>query len=96
MKTYISKPFSAIQINKNTVEEAQRILPESFVFYGIENGNKRFEEDLSSFFEIGGFLYFNKKTYRIYNNDWVIKRHDTFEVVNQEYFEKNFIEIPGF
>ena len=98
MKMYIAKPFEAIQITNGTVKKAIEKLPENFVFYGLNTCNgisqKEYDDDLEKYSKVGGYFYFNKKTYKIYNGDWVVKRKDCYEVVNDDYFKANFIEIP--
>lgn len=95
---YIAKPFQAVQIMPNTVEEAMKILPDNFVFYGLkqENGQtqKEYDDNLKKYQMVGGFFYFNKKTEKIYNGDWIIIRKERFEIVNDDYFKANFVEIP--
>lgn len=99
MKFYIAKPFQAVQILPETVRHAIEILPENFVFYGLKTENGIEEKDYDDLVidkhqKVGGFLYFNKKTIKIFNSDWVIKRKDIYEIVNDDYFKANFIEIP--
>jgi hypothetical protein len=98
MKTYIAKPFEAIQINPQNIKNAIQVLPENFVFYGLNTDNgllqKEYDDDLEKYLKVGGYFYFNKKTEKIYNGDWVIKRKDRYEIVNDDYFKTNFIEIP--
>jgi hypothetical protein len=98
MKMYIAKPFEAIQIKPDTIKKAIEILPENFVFYGLNThsgvSQKEYDDDLEKYSKVGGYFYFNKKTYKIYNGDWVVKRKDCYEVVNDNYFKTNFIEIP--
>jgi hypothetical protein len=98
MKTYIAKPFEAIQINSQNIKRAIEVLPENFVFYGLNTNNgalqKEYDDDLEQYSKVGGYFYFNKNTHKIYNGDWVIKRKDRYEIVNDDYFKANFIEIP--
>jgi hypothetical protein len=95
---YIAKPFQAIQILPETVEDAMKILPDNFVFYGLKkidlNYQKEFDDDLKQYKMVGGYFYFNKKTEKIFNGDWIIIRKERFEIVNDDYFKANFIEIP--
>lgn len=71
---------------------------EKFVFYGIEQINgvdqKIFDDDLSSFSKVGGFFYHKKEVKVIVESEWIIKRKDIFEIVNDEYFKNNFVQIP--
>ena len=98
MKFYIAKPFEAIQILPENIKKAIEILPENFVFYGLTTvmdvHQKEYDEDLEKYQKVGGYFYFNKKTEKIYNGDWIIKRKDRYEIVNDDYFKANFLEIP--
>lgn len=98
LKFYIAKPFQAVQIVPETVENAMKILPDNFVFYGLNNFDgktqKEYDDYLSKYKMVGGFYYFNKKTEKIYNGDWIIIRKEKFEIVNNDYFIANFMEIP--
>lgn len=98
LKFYFAKPFQAIQILPETVEDAIKILPDNFVFYGLKNVNgefqKEYDDNLSKYRIVGGYFYHNKKTEKIYNGDWIIIRKDCFEIVNNDYFKNNFLEIP--
>lgn len=96
---YVAKPFQAVQIIPETVEEAIKILPDNFVFYGLIKNNhdqfqKEYDDNLKKYQMVGGYFYFNKKTEKIYNGDWIIIRKERFEIVNDDYFKANFIEIP--
>ena len=99
MQLYVQKPCEAVQFNKTNLSKIVSFLPEErFVFYGIETLNgkeqKVFDDDLSTFSKIGGFLYYNKETKIIQENDWVIKRKNIYEVLSNDYFLENFILIP--
>lgn len=98
LKFYIAKPFQAIQILPETIDETIKILPDNFVFYGLKSVNgelqKEYDDNLKNYVKVGGYFYHNKKTEKIYNGDWVIIRKDRFEIVNDDYFKTNFIEIP--
>ena len=99
MKHYIAKPFQAIQILPEVINDAVKILPDNFVFYGlnkigVDQFQKEFDDDLKKYKMVGGYFYFNKKTEKIYNGDWIILRKEKFEIVNDDYFKANFIEIP--
>ena len=99
MQLYVQKPCEAIQFNKSNLDKIVSFLPEErFIFYGIETINgkeqKIFDDDLSPFKKIGGFLYYNRETKLIQENDWVIKRKNIYEVLNNSYFTENFVLIP--
>jgi hypothetical protein len=96
---YIAKPFQAIQILPETVEDAMKILPDNFVFYGlnrigVDQFQKEYDDNLKKYQMVGGYFYFNKKTEKIFNGDWIVIRKERFEIVNDDYFKANFIEIP--
>lgn len=98
MNFYIAKPFQAIQVLPENIDKVINILPESFVFFGINmegrTEQKEYDDDLKKYKKIGGFFYHNKKTEKIYHSDWVIIRKEKFEIVKNDYFEANFVEIP--
>ena len=99
MNLYIAKPFEAVQFSKSNIQQILSFLPEErFVFFGITilNGKEQkvFDDDLSGFSKIGGFLYYNKETKLILENDWIIKRKNTYEILNNDYFTDNFMQIP--
>lgn len=94
-KWYLAKPFQAIVVNKNTVNELSKELEKQFVFYGLdENGNKCYDDDCSIYNKVGGYLYLKGiGTKKINDGDYIILRHENFDIVTQEYFKKNFIEL---
>jgi hypothetical protein len=99
MNLYVQKPCEAIQLNKETVQKIIEIFPEEkFVFFGIEiiNGiqQKVFDDNLSKFNHVGGFFYHKKEVKVIFESEWIIKRKDIFEIVNDNYFKSNFVQIP--
>ena len=99
MNLYVQKPCEAIQLSKENIKKIMEVLPEEkFVFFGIEvidfKDQKVFDEDLSSFQRVGGFLYHNREVKTIYDGEWIIKRKDEYEFMNNEYFTTNFIQIP--
>lgn len=100
MKSYIGKPFQAIQLNRQNIREIVTSLPEHFVFYGInsDSGIKEFGEidELETYNVLGGYYYHGKAMRKIFNGDWIIARKDEFDFINSDYFEKNFIEILTF
>ena len=55
---------------------------------------KVFEDDLKHFNKVGGFYYHNREVKTIYESEWIIKRKDYFEIVNDEYFKNNFMQVP--
>jgi hypothetical protein len=99
MNLYVKKPCEAIQFNAKTIEIIMKFLPEDrFVFFGIEiiNGKEQkvFDDDLSAFRRVGGFLYYKKETKLIMEDDWILKRKDNYEILNNTYFISNFIQLP--
>lgn len=99
MNLYVQKPCEAIQFNAQNIENIMRFLPEEkFVFFGIDiiNGKEQkiFDDDLSSFKRIGGFLYYKKETKLIMESDWILKRKGNYEVLNNTYFTDNFVQLP--
>lgn len=99
MNLYVQKPCEAIQFTKENIQDIMTFLPEErFVFFGISmiNGKEQkvFEDNLSSFSKIGGFLYYNRETKVILENDWILKRKNHYEVMANDYFIDNFIQIP--
>jgi len=95
---YLQKPCEAIQFTKNNIAEVIKFLPEDkFVVYGIETINgkdtKVFDDDLSSFNRIGGFFYYNKETKTLSETDWILKRKNIYEILNNTYFTENFVKI---
>lgn len=92
-KWYLAKPFQAVQLNRSTVNELSLLLVDRFVFYGLsEGGEKVYDEDLSVYTKVGGYFYVKGVgTKKINNGDYVVLRHSNYDVVTQEYFEKNFI-----
>lgn len=99
MKTFIGKPFQAIQLNRQNIREIINTLPENFVFYGInESGGKEFGEpdELEKYQTLGGYYYHGKAMRKIFALDWIVIRKDEYEFINNDYFLKNFIEIPSF
>lgn len=99
MNLYVQKPCEAIQLNKETIQKIIEIFPEEkFVFFGIEiiNGiqQKVFDDNLSKFNHVGGFFYHKKEVKVIFESEWIIKRKDIFEIVNDNYFKSNFVQIP--
>lgn len=99
MNLYVQKPCEAIQLNKQNIQNIMEFFPDNrFVFFGIEmlNGKEQkvFDEDLSSFPKVGGFLYYNRETKVILENDWIIKRNESFEVISNDYFIANYVQIP--
>ena len=99
MKSYIGKPFSAIQLNRQNIRKITNTLPEHFVFYGInESGGKEFGEadELEKYLKLGGYYYHGKAMRKIFDGDWIVARKEEYDFINNEYFEKNFVEIPSF
>ena len=99
MKSYIGKPFSAIQLNRQNIKEIISTLPEHFVFYGInESGGKEFGEveELEKYLKLGGYYYHGKSMRKIFDGDWIVARKEEYDFINDDYFSKNFIEIPSF
>ena len=99
MNLYVQKPCEAIQLNQQNIKKIIEFFPEEkFVFFGIEiidgKDQKIFDDDLTGFKRVGGFLYHNREVKTIYDSDWIIKRKDDFEIMNDEYFNHNFIQIP--
>ena len=99
MNLYVQKPCEAIQLNQQNIKKIIEFFPEEkFVFFGIEiidsKDQKIFDDDLTRFKRVGGFLYHNREVKTIYDSDWIIKRKDDFEIMNDEYFIHNFIQIP--
>jgi hypothetical protein len=99
LNLYVQKPCEAIQLKKENIQKIMEFFPEEkFVFYGIEQINgvdqKIFDDDLSSFSKVGGFFYHKKEVKVIVESEWIIKRKDIFEIVNDEYFKNNFVQIP--
>lgn len=99
MNLYVQKPCEAIQLNRENIQKIVELFPEEkFVFFGIEmidgKGQKVFEEDLTPFQKVGGFLYHNHEVKTIYDSEWIIKRKDEYEFMSDEYFKANFIQIP--
>lgn len=99
MNIYVQKPCEAIQLTKDNIKKIIEFLPEEkFVFFGINiiNGvdQKIFDDDLSGFKRVGGFYYHNREVKIILENEWIIKRKDFFEIVNDEYFQNNFVQVP--
>ena len=99
MNLYVQKPCEAIQLNRENIKKIIELFPEEkFVFYGIETidgkEQKIFEEDLSNFQKVGGFIYHNREVKTIYDGEWIIKRKDEYEFMNDEYFKANFIQVP--
>jgi hypothetical protein len=94
-KWYLAKPFQAIVVNKSTVNELSKELEKQFVFYGIdENGNKCYDDDLSIYHKVGGYFYIKGiGTKKINDGDYIVLRHENFDIVTQEYFKRNFIEL---
>ena len=95
----MQKPCEAIQLNQQNIKKIIEFFPEEkFVFFGIEiidgKDQKIFDDDLTGFKRVGGFLYHNREVKTIYDSDWIIKRKDDFEIMNDEYFNHNFIQIP--
>jgi hypothetical protein len=95
----VQKPCEAIQLNQQNIKKIIEFFPEEkFVFFGIEiidgKDQKIFDDDLTGFKRVGGFLYHNREVKTIYDSDWIIKRKDDFEIMNDEYFNHNFIQIP--
>jgi hypothetical protein len=95
----VQKPCEAIQLNQQNIKKIIEFFPEEkFVFFGIEiidgKDQKIFDDDLTEFKRVGGFLYHNREVKTIYDSDWIIKRKDDFEIMNDEYFNHNFIQIP--
>lgn len=53
-----------------------------------------YEEDLSVYNKVGGYYYVKGVgTKKLNDGDYVVVRHDSYDVVTEEYFTKNFIEI---
>jgi hypothetical protein len=99
MKAFISKPFFAIQLNRQNIREIMNSMPEHFVFYGLnESGDKEFGEvdELEKYPRLGGYYYHGRAMRKIFDGDWIIARKEEYDFVNNEYFEKNFIELPSF
>lgn len=99
MNLYVQKPCEAVQFSKKNIESIMQFLPEErFVFFGITvlNGKEQkvFDDDLSSFNKIGGFLYYNKETKLILEDDWILKRKSNYEILSNTYFMDNFIQVP--
>jgi hypothetical protein len=99
LNLYVQKPCEAIQLNQQNIKKIIEFFPEEkFVFFGIEKidskDQKVFDDDLTGFKRVGGFLYHNREVKTIYDSDWIIKRKDDFEIMNDEYFNHNFIQIP--
>jgi hypothetical protein len=99
LNIYVQKPCEAIQLKKENIKNITNFFPEEkFVFFGIDiiNGvdQKIFDDDLTHFKRVGGFYYHNKEVKTIYENEWIIKRKDVFEIVNDEYFQNNFVQVP--
>jgi len=99
LNLYVQKPCEAIQLNQQNIKKIIEFFPEEkFVFFGIEiidgKDQKIFDDDLTGFKRVGGFLYHNREVKTIYDSDWIIKRKDDFEIMNDEYFNHNFIQIP--
>ena len=99
MNLYVQKPCEAIQLNQENIQKIMEVLPEEkFVFFGIENiegkDQKVFDDDLTKFKKIGGFLYHNREVKTIYYSEWIIKRKDEYEFMSDEYFKMNFIQVP--
>lgn len=99
MQLYVQKPCEAIQFNKQNIKDIMKFLPEDrFVFFGVETINgkeqKVFDDDLTSFHKIGGFLYYNRETKLIMEYDWILKRKGNYEILNNSYFSDNFVELP--
>lgn len=99
MNLYVQKPCEAIQLNKENIKNIVELFPqEKFVFFGIESiegkDQKIFDDDLSCFSRVGGFLYHNREVKTIYDGEWIIKRKDEYEFMSDEYFKANFIQVP--
>lgn len=99
MQLYVQKPCEAIQFNRQNIKDIMRFLPEDrFVFFGIDiiNGKEQkvFDDDLTLFHKIGGFLYYNRETKLIMEYDWILRRKDNYEILNNSYFSDNFVELP--
>ena len=99
MNLYVQKPCEAIQLNRDNIKKIMELFPEEkFVFFGIEQieckDQKVFDEDLTGFKKVGGFLYHNREVKTIYDGEWIIKRKDEYEFMSDEYFTANFIQIP--
>lgn len=99
MNLYVQKPCEAIQFNAKNIDNIMKFLPEEkFVFFGIEiiNGKEQkvFDDDLSAFKRVGGFLYYKKETKLIMEDDWILKRKDNYEILNNTYFVSNFVQLP--
>lgn len=99
MNLYVQKPCEAIQLKKENIQKIMEFFPEEkFVFFGIEQINrvdqKVFDDNLSTFNKVGGFFYHKKEVKVIIEGEWIIKRKDIFEIVNDEYFKSNFVQIP--
>jgi len=99
LNLYVQKPCEAVQFSKNNIEEIMKFLPEErFVFFGVTTINgkeqKVFDDDLTPFNKIGGFLYYRKETKLIMEDDWILKRKDNYEVLSNLYFSDNFIQLP--
>jgi len=94
-KWYLAKPFQAITVDRNTVNELSKELEKQFVFYGIdEDGNKCYDDDLSNYARVGGYLYIKGiGTKKINDGDYIVLRHDNFDIVSAEYFKRNFIAL---
>lgn len=94
-KWYLAKPFQAVQLNRFTVNELSLLLHERFVFYGVlHDGTKVYDEDLSVYSVVGGYYYVKGQgTKKLNDGDYVVVRNGHYDVVTQEYFTKNFIEI---
>ena len=101
MNLYVQKPCEAIQLNRENIKKIMDVFPEEkFVFFGIEfienKEQKVFDDDLTTFKKIGGFLYHNREVKTIYDGEWIIKRKEEYEFMNDEYFKANFIQVPFF
>lgn len=99
MNLYVQKPCEAIQLNRENIQKIVELFPEEkFVFFGIEKvegkDQKIFEDDLTTFQRVGGFLYHNREVKTIYDGEWIIKRKEEYEFMSDEYFKANFIQIP--
>jgi hypothetical protein len=99
LNLYVQKPCEAIQLNNKNIQKIIGLFPEEkFVFFGIQiidgKEQKIFEDDLSDFQKVGGFLYHNHEVKTIYDGEWIIKRKDEYEFMSDEYFTLNFIQIP--
>lgn len=99
MNLYVQKPCEAIQLNRENIKKIVELFPEEkFVFFGIERiegkDQKIFEDNLTIFEKVGGFLYHNHEVKTIYDGEWIIKRKEEYEFMSDEYFKSNFIQIP--